>query len=41
VDQYDEELILLRNNIHEEFYQNYLILLFNTLGNYEFKDQYK
>ena len=32
VEQYDEELTLLKVTINEEFYNNHLIMLFNTLG---------
>ena len=38
VEQFDEELTQLKNNIHEEFYNNYLIMLFNSLGQYEFRE---
>lgn len=39
VEQYDEELVLLKANIHEDFYNSHLIMLFNTLGQYEFREQ--
>lgn len=38
VQPFDEELALLKLHIHEEFYNGYLILLFNTLGQYEFRE---
>ncbi len=29
----------MKNQIHEEFYNNHLVLLFNALGQYEFREQ--
>ena len=39
MEQYDEELVLLKANFHVDFYNTHLILLFNTLGQYEFREQ--
>jgi hypothetical protein len=38
VEQYDEELNLLRLNIQEDFYQQHLLPLFNQLGQFDFRD---
>ena len=38
VEQYDEELAAMKLHIHEEFYNHHLIYLFNSLGQYEFKE---
>ena len=32
VEPYDEELLLLKSQIHEDYYNNYLINLFQSLG---------
>lgn len=38
VEQYDEELVILKNHIHEDFYNNHLVMVFNALGQYEFRE---
>jgi len=37
-DQFDDELNKLKERIHEDFYNNHLINIFQALGQYEFRD---
>ena len=38
MDQFDEELIKIKEKIPEDFYLQHIIPMFQNLGHYEFKD---